>query len=131
MSSTSVTLTRKPSLYETILTRVFDGMPYGRLQLDLPDGRRYFFGNGEGQLASIRVNDNKFFSKCVLYGDIGFAESYMDGDWSTDSITEIISWFILNIDYCDVLTGKGIRKYVSNILRNGNKLYQSNAKEYS
>ena len=123
MSSTTFTLTKKSSLYESILIRVFDSMPKGRLQLELPDGHKYFFGDGEGQRASIRVNDNTFFFKCVLYGDIGFAESYMAGDWHTDSITDVISWFILNIEHCAVLTGKGIRKYASNILRGVNNLY--------
>jgi cyclopropane-fatty-acyl-phospholipid synthase len=123
MSSTTITLTRRFSLYEAILLRIFDKLPYGRLQLELPDGRKYFFGNGDGQRASIRVNNMAFFSKSVLYGDIGFAESYMDGDWNTDSVADIVSWFILNIDRCSVLTGKGLRKYVSNILRVGNNLF--------
>jgi cyclopropane-fatty-acyl-phospholipid synthase len=123
MSSTTITLTRKFSIYEAIFLRIFDKMPYGKLQVQLPDGRKYFFGNGEGQRANIWVNNVDFFSKCALYGDIGFAESYISGDWNTDSIADIVSWFILNIDHCAVLTGKGIRKYVSNILRAGNKLY--------
>lgn len=125
MSSTTITLTRKFSLYESIFIRIFDKMPHGRLQVELPDGRKYNFGNGEGQRALIRVGNPDFFTKCVLYGDIGFAESYVDGDWSTDNISDIVSWFILNIDHCAVLTGKGIQKYVSNLFRWGNKLYHS------
>ncbi|MEI9918230.1 MAG: cyclopropane-fatty-acyl-phospholipid synthase family protein [Bacteroidota bacterium] len=123
MSSTSITLTRKFSLFESIFIRIFDQMPLGKLQVELPDGRKYFFGNGEGQRANIRVNNSEFFSKCALYGDVGFAESYMAGDWNTDSIADVVSWFILNIDHCAVLTGKGIRKYVSNLLHGANKLY--------
>src|ERR1041385_5205163 len=123
MSSTSITLTRKFSLYEAILLRVFDKLPYGRLQLELPDGRQYYFGNGDGQRASIHINNTDFFSKCVLYGDIGLAESYIDGDWNTESLTDVVSWFVLNIDHCAALTGKGIRKYFGNLLRGGNKLY--------
>lgn len=128
MSSTTITLGRRFSLYESIFLRIFDQMPHGRLQVELPDGRKYFFGNGEGQRAAIRVNNPNFFSKCALYGDIGFAESYMDGDWNTDSITDIISWFILNIDHCAALTGKGARKYFTNLFRWGNKLYHSTRK---
>ncbi len=123
MSSTSITLSRKFSIYESIFMRIFDQMPYGRLQVELADGRKHYFGNGEGQRATIRVTNSDFFSKCALYGDIGFAESYMDGDWSTDSVADVISWFVLNIDHCAVLTGKGLRKYASNILRFGNNLY--------
>jgi cyclopropane-fatty-acyl-phospholipid synthase len=128
MSSTTITLSRKFSIYETIFIRIFDQMPYGRLQVELADGRKHYFGNGEGQRAIIRVKNADFFSKCALYGDIGFAESYMDGDWNTDSIADVISWFVLNIDHCAVLTGKGIRKYVSNMLRWGNNLYHTTRK---
>src|ERR1700750_2266976 len=125
MASTTITLTRKFSFYESIFLRIFDQMPYGRLEVELNDGQKYFFGNGEGQRANIRVSNSDFFSKCALYGDIGFAESYMVGDWNTDSIADVVSWFVLNIDHCAVLTGKGIRKYVSKILRVGNNLYHS------
>lgn len=128
MSSTTITLTRKLSLYESILIRIFDKMPYGRLQLELPNGRKYYFGNGEGQLATIRVNNPNFFTKCVLYGDIGFAESYVEGDWNTDNIGDIVSWFILNIDHCAALTGKGLRKYIVNMFRWWNKVYHSTRK---
>lgn len=123
MPSTTISLTRNFSFYESIMVRVFDALPLGRLQLELPDGRKMFFGNGEGQRCVVRVNNMDFFQKCVLYGDIGFAESYMDGDWNTDSIADIVSWFILNIDHCAALTGKGLRKYFGNALRFGNKLF--------
>src|SRR5262245_29691848 len=111
MTSTALPITRKFSLYEAILLRVFDQMPFGRLELALPDGRRFYFGDGEGHKAAIHVSNMDFFSKCVLYGDVGFAESYIDGDWRTDSVTEVVKWFILNIDHNPVLTGKGIRRY--------------------
>lgn len=123
MSSTTITLQRKFSIYEGIMIRIFDKMPFGRLQLELPDGRKYFFGNGEGQRSNIRVNNNIFFSKCALYGDIGIAESYMAGDWNTDSIADLVKWFILNIDHVDALTGKGLKKYFGNALRFGNKMF--------
>ena len=37
-----------------------------------------------------------FFKKCVFFGDVGFGEAYVDGDWETDSIKRVISWAILN-----------------------------------
>ena len=123
MPSTTISLTRNFSFYESILIRVFDALPLGRMQLELSDGRKMYFGNGEGQRCVVRVSNPEFFQKCVLYGDIGFAESYVDGDWNTDSLSDITAWFILNIDYCAALTGKGFRKYFGNALRFGNKLF--------
>ena len=75
MPTSTLTLTHKFSLYETILMNVFNKLPLGSLQLELPDGHTLYFGNGNEVRARIRVADPAFFTKCVLYGDIGFAES--------------------------------------------------------
>ena len=125
MSSTTFTLDRKFSLYETLLFNVFNKLPLGSLQLELPDGHTLYFGNGNEVKARIRVSNNDFFTKSVLYGDIGFAESYLDGDWHTDNIYDIIHWFIINLDHNPVLTGKGIRKYALNLFRVVNNAYHT------
>ncbi len=74
-------------------------MPKGQLHVQWHDGRDFYFGEGYEVKASIRVTDPSFFTKCALYGDIGFAESYLDGDWNTDSILNVITWFIININH--------------------------------
>lgn len=48
--------------------------------------------------AIIQINNSRFYKRTVLLGDIGFAESYMDGDWDTDNIQKVISWFLLNAE---------------------------------
>jgi cyclopropane-fatty-acyl-phospholipid synthase len=128
MPSTTLTLNRKYSLYETLLFKVFNQLPLGSLELELPDGHVLYFGGGNEVKARIRVTNPEFFSKCVWYGDIGFAESYMDGDWHTDSISNIITWFIINLNYNPILTGKGVRKYAINFMRLVNKVYHNTRK---
>lgn len=128
MSSTTLTLDRKFSLYETLLFNVFNKLPLGSLQLELPDGHTLYFGNGNEVKARIRVSNNDFFTKSVLYGDIGFAESYLDKDWHTDNIYNIIHWFIINLNHNPVLTGKGIRKYALNLFRVVNNAYHTTRK---
>lgn len=123
MPSTALTLNRKFSFYETLLFRVFNKLPLGSLEVELPDGHTLCFGNGTQVKARIHVTNPVFFSKSVLYGDIGFAESYMDGDWQTDSIANVISWFIINLDCNPVFTGKGLRKYAINFFRLANTFY--------
>jgi cyclopropane-fatty-acyl-phospholipid synthase len=125
MPSTTLTLNRKFSLYETLLFKVFNQLPLGSLELELPDGHVLYFGGGNEVRARVRVTNNNFFTKSVWYGDIGFAESYMDGDWHTDNIADVISWFIINLNYNPILTGKGVRKYAINFLRLANKLYHN------
>jgi len=125
MPASALTLNRKYSLYENLLFKVFNQLPLGSLELELPDGHILYFGNGNEVKPRIRVINNNFFSKCVWYGDIGFAESYMDGDWHTDNIADVISWFIINLNYNPILTGKGVRKYAINFMRLANSAYHS------
>ena len=59
--------------------------------------------------ASIKINDIVAFKKAVLYGDVGFGEAYVDGDWDTDNITNFIKWWILNIDNSKILSGSKMK----------------------
>jgi cyclopropane-fatty-acyl-phospholipid synthase len=92
------------------------GMRLGHLRIDLPEGGFVAFGSaadahsrhmpaGLSASAHIRVLSPEFFSKCVLSGDIGFAESYLDGDWTTPDLASVIGWFILNIEHAPTLSG--------------------------
>jgi cyclopropane-fatty-acyl-phospholipid synthase len=64
-----------------------------------------------------------FFARCVLAGDIGFAEAYLDGDWETPDLTAVIAWFILNVDDAPTLSGSGRRRVLAlNLLRLGNRI---------
>ena len=89
----------KLSFYQRIIDYVFHPMHLGRLTITLPDGKVLIYGNGQGGVkASITIVNNAFFKKCVLFGDVGFGESYCDGDWETDDITKVIEWMITNVD---------------------------------
>ncbi|MBU1100797.1 MAG: cyclopropane-fatty-acyl-phospholipid synthase family protein [Bacteroidetes bacterium] len=93
------------SFYKTVVISMLKKMTRGNLTLELPDGETHLFGTGNEIRARIKIIDNSFFRKCFLYGDIGFGESYVDGDWETDSITDVISWMILNIESNPSISG--------------------------
>ena len=63
-----------------------------------------------------------FFEKCALYGDIGFAEAYLDGDWDTPSLAAVIAWFLLNVDQAPTVSGSRVRALGLNLLRSANRL---------
>ncbi len=64
---------------------------YGRLQIVLPDGSRIeAVGAQPGPEASISVRCWRVLRRVVTAGDIGFAESYLDGDWNTPDLTAVI-----------------------------------------
>ena len=90
---------RHLNLYQRIINHVFSPMNLGRLDMILPSGEMLVFGSGQGgELASIEINNNNFFKKCVWFGDVGFGESYVDGDWQTEDITKVIRWMIINVE---------------------------------
>jgi cyclopropane-fatty-acyl-phospholipid synthase len=111
-------------------------MQQGHLRLEFPEGGYAEFGNptpdrprilpaGLSSSALILVRRPAFFRKCVLAGDIGFAESYLDGDWETPDLASLIAWFILNVEHAPMLSGsakKSGRAFFLNALRFANRL---------
>jgi len=103
-----------PGSYESMVLKALSGLTQGYLHMTFPNGRELFLGSPQAEVkASLRIRRQAFFKKCVLYGDVGFGEAYVDGDWDTDNITNVISWMILNIDNHPALSGS--RKAVSSI----------------
>jgi cyclopropane-fatty-acyl-phospholipid synthase len=122
-----------PSFFQHAVLGAFLPMTRGRLRLELPDGSVREFGSGEtatallapgvNGAAHLQVRRPAFFKKCALYGDIGFAEAYIDGDWETSDLTSLIAWFILNVECAPTLTGSQRAKSLAvNLFRAGNRL---------
>lgn len=122
--STSLSITRpKEGFYQKIILGLLSKMPLGKAVITLPDGSDLSIGNGEGTSCQIRIQNPAFFKRCVLYGDIGFGEAYVDGDWDTDNITNVIKWFLLNVDHAPTVSGSNAKSLVLNLLKAVNKLY--------
>jgi cyclopropane-fatty-acyl-phospholipid synthase len=113
--------TKSLSVYQRLTVAALSQLTRGHLVVRFPDGSTYEFGNGSTDFtASIQINHSDFFKKCVLYGDVGFGESYVDGDWETDSITKVISFMIYNLDNHPTISGSRKKKF--NLLEYANKL---------
>jgi len=122
--STSLSIARpKEGFYQKVILGLLSKMPLGKAIISLPDGSEMAIGNGEGISCHIRIQNPAFFKRCVLYGDIGFGEAYVDGDWDTDSITHVIKWFLLNVDHAPTVSGSSAKSLVLNLLKAVNKLY--------
>lgn len=103
--------------YRRLVDQSFSKMTEGCLVIALPEGGEMNYGhNPNGQTATIRVHSNQFFRKCVLYGDIGLGEAYVDGDWDTDDISAVISWFILNLNQAPSMSGSNTQSLLVNCL---------------
>ncbi len=64
----------------------------GTLKLILPDGAQHLFrGERRPDLsATMRVKTTRFVRRFLMRGAIGFAESYIDGDWDSPDLAQLL-----------------------------------------
>ncbi len=109
---------------EKIVLQALTRMTQGYLTLRLPSGEIRMLGDSGSSIhATVQIHNTAFFHKVLLYGHIGFSESYMDGDWDTDSITNVISWAILNVEISPILEGSTNKSAGINLLGLFNSLF--------
>ncbi|AYQ27936.1 class I SAM-dependent methyltransferase [Polaromonas sp. SP1] len=84
-----------PSAARTALKMLLR-LKHGTLTVRLPDGSLQRFGSGGAPTASLHLHNWNPCSAALRSGDIGFAESYIAGDWTTPHLTELLQVFILN-----------------------------------
>lgn len=120
--STAISIPASRGFYEKLVLNLLSDMTLGQLCISMPSGETIVLGEGNGIKASVAVKSPEFFKRCVLYGDIGFGESYVAGEWDTDDITAVIKWFLLNVDNAPTLSGSQVQSAVLNVLKFFNKL---------
>lgn len=76
-------LTKLPRATRLALA-LLDRLEGGALALTLPDGNTVCAGRG-ALVAHLRISDLRMFDEALGRSDIGFGESYMDGDWDVDT----------------------------------------------
>ena len=123
----------RPSLCRQWVLDTLRPLDRGFLEIELPGGNTVTFGesdtsaslpHGISARAAIRVRRERFFKKCVLGGDVGFGESFVDGDWDTPDLTAVIAWFVHNVDNAPTLSGshrRSLRTHAVNLLRFANR----------
>jgi cyclopropane-fatty-acyl-phospholipid synthase len=88
-----------PAAARTVL-RLMQHLQHGRLDVQFPDGSVHPFGKaGDGQAhAAISLLNWNVCSAALKSGDIGFAESYIAGDWHTPDLAALLKLFVANRD---------------------------------
>jgi len=77
--------------------RALSGLRRGSLELTLPGGgSRVFHGRSDGVQARIQLNNFGVLWKSVRRGTVGFAESYIDGDFETSNLADVFRFFLDN-----------------------------------
>jgi len=75
-----------PRYFAQVFARA-QGIRNGRLDLVLPDGRRFRTqGLGPGPAAEVAIHNPEVFARLIREGDLGFSDAYLDGWWSTPDL---------------------------------------------
>ena len=97
---------RAPAAARSVL-RLLSALQIGRLEMQLPDGSQRHFGaadatNAEGDAntlrAQIRIDDWAVFGAALRRGDIGFAEAFIAGQWSSPDPVALLRLLLANRD---------------------------------
>jgi cyclopropane-fatty-acyl-phospholipid synthase len=82
--------------------RLLQGLKLGTLDVQFPDGSQARFGKAQPSAdeprAAMRLLDWRVCSAALKSGDIGFAETWIDGGWSTPDLVALLRLFIANRD---------------------------------
>ncbi len=69
---------------------------HGSLDLQTPEGELLHFGNEQQPRAAIRISDWSVCDAALKSGDVGFAESFMAGHWTSPDLSALLELFIRN-----------------------------------
>ena len=84
-----------PTAARTVL-QLLQHLRHGSLTVQLPDGSTQRFGGEALPHASLQLHNWNVCSAALKSGDIGFAESFIAGDWSTPNLTELLRVLVKN-----------------------------------
>ena len=94
-NSENLAINSKVPAQVQFLLRMLSRLEHGSLKLECPDGKLLKFGN-EDPAVTLSLNSWEPFLAAIRSGDIGFAESYLQGEWQTDNLAKLIELFIHN-----------------------------------
>ncbi len=76
------------------------GLQHGTLHVQWPDGQIEQFGtsptDGVGLNATLHLHSWAPLTQALKSGDIGFAESYIAGEWTTNNLADLLQLLIAN-----------------------------------
>lgn len=95
---------------------------YGTLDLRLPSGRVLSFGTGRSAepRAEVALNSYRPIKRLLRGGVIGWAESYMAGEWDSPDLVAMIRWALGNEQRIDsILDGQLLIRWLNRLVHLG------------
>jgi len=85
-----------------LVRRVMQHLQIGRLTVVLPSGERVdHIGAQPGPHGIVEMHNGRAFRRMLTRGDVGFAEGYIAGDWSSPDLTALIALAAENVARLD------------------------------
>jgi len=106
----------RPSRARRVFTGLLGSLASGGLRVTFPEGVTRDFGSGE-PVAHLSIRDESVFDHTLAYGDIGFAECWMDGRWSVDHLAALLTLLARDRD----VIARGLHGHVLYLI--GHKLW--------
>lgn len=94
-----------PASARTVL-RLLSRLQYGELTVHFPDDSQHTYSGRDGHggpTASMTLHNWNVCAAALKSGDIGFAESYMAGDWHTPDLAALLALFVANRQAMDAV----------------------------
>jgi len=89
---------RGANLWNLVLASLLRTLRYGELTVALPDGSEHRFTGAEsGPSARMDVRRASVARRIALGGDIGFAETYLDGSWDSPDLKAVLDLGLENL----------------------------------
>ncbi len=95
----SVKSWRSTELTKRLVLKLFSALRHGELVVH-DNGETHRFGGGDLSIApsaSVTIHEPSAYSRILMGGTMGAAEAYIDGDWSTDQLTNVTRVFSANM----------------------------------
>lgn len=100
------------------LQRLLASIEIGSLTIQTPGGERIAHrGSQPGPDAVMVLHRWRALSRLGLHGDIGLAEAYIDGDWSSPDLATLLELGARNMRSAEGLAGTSMFKRLTNRLR--------------
>ena len=75
-----------------------EGIGDGILTLTTPEGTRHRFGTA-GPEAELQIRDWRFLPRLAMRGDVGLGESWIAGDWHSETLESVHSLALRNLGF--------------------------------
>ena len=88
-------------IYFQIFNYIMSAARELQLRVRLPNGEDRCYGDATSACITITISDKAFFKRVIQDGGIGLGESYTDGFWQTEQLTDFLRFLIANKKYFD------------------------------